>query len=281
MIKGISYWALENDPDIVKALADAKSAGFEALELAIGTEGHLTVDATEEQCSDIRAACDDSGLVVETLASAMSWKCNPVSDDPAERAMAIEQNRKAIERAAWLGCSSYLLVPGVICNPWNPNNAVRYDRAVERATRLVGELLETAEQMGVEICIENVWNGMFYSPLELAEFIDLFDSDYVGVYFDVGNVIGCHAYPPHWIEILGQRILRVHVKGFRWEPETNSWKFCRLLDGEVPWQRVVKALQGIGYDKTIIAEVSPPGGDLLEATSAGLDQILAYGRAID
>jgi len=278
VIKGISYWSVEGgsdgSADIVRALADAKQAGFEALELAIGTSGHLTVDATEEQCSDIRACCDESGLVVETLASGMSWKVNPVSDDPAERALAIKQNRQAIERAAWLGCSSYLLVPGVVCTPWNPGSAVRYDLALDRATRLVGERLETAEQLEVEICVENVWNGMFYSPIEFAEFVDQFASPYCGVYFDAGNLVGIHQYPPHWIEILADRIRRVHVKGFRFDTKQNAWSFCRLLDGEVPWRETVRALREVGYDRTIVAEMMPYAEDLLDQTSKAMDEIL-------
>jgi len=279
MINGISYWSVEGgsdgSADIMRALADAKQAGFAALELAIGTQGVLTVDATEEQCSDIRAACDDSGLVIETLASGMSWKCNPVSDDATERAQAIADNRKAIERAAWLGCSSYLLVPGVVCTPWNPNKAVRYDLAVERASRMVGELLETAHRVGVEICVENVWNGMFYSPLELAEFVDAFASENLGVYFDVGNVLGYHQYPPHWIELLGDRIKRVHVKGFGFDIENNAWKFCRLMEGQVPWGPVMDALRSIGYDKTVIAEIMPHEEGMLEDTAKSLADILS------
>lgn len=278
MKKGISYWSVEGGGDgsasISRALTDAKEAGFEALELAIGTEGRLTIDATEEQCSDIRALCDESGLVVETLASGMSWKVNPVSDDPAERAQAIVQNRQAIERAAWLGCTSYLLVPGVVCTPWNINSAVRYDLAIERATRLVGELLETAEPLGVEICVENVWNGMFYSPIEMAEFVDQFASDACGVYFDAGNVVGIHQYPPHWIELLGERIKRVHIKGFRFDTDSSAWSFCRLREGDVPWARVVDSLQRIGYDKTLVAEMMPYADDLLAHTSNAMDQIL-------
>jgi len=40
------------------------------------------------------------------------------------------------------------------------------------------------------LCIENVWNGLFYSPIELRDFVDSFDSEKLGVYLDVGNLIG-------------------------------------------------------------------------------------------
>lgn len=53
--------------------------------------------------------------------------------------------------------------------------------------------------------IENVWNKFLLSPLEFRSFIDSFNSEYVGAYFDVGNVL-LTGYPEHWIKILGSRI---------------------------------------------------------------------------
>ena len=39
------------------------------------------------------------------------------------------------------------------------------------------------------IAIENVWNNFMLSPVESAQFVDSFNSKYVGWHFDVGNVI--------------------------------------------------------------------------------------------
>lgn len=49
------------------------------------------------------------------------------------------------------------------------------------------------------------------SPLEFRDFVDKFDSEYVGVYFDVGNVL-LTGYPEHWIKILGKRIKKSILK---------------------------------------------------------------------
>ena len=87
-----------------------------------------------------------------------------------------------------------------------PGSAViDYEYAYERAQESIRKLVPYAESAGVAIAIENVWNKFLLSPLELRTFIDEIGSDYVGSYFDVGNVVH-NGYPEHWIRILGERI---------------------------------------------------------------------------
>ncbi len=286
MIKAISYWSLEHGlagtHPIDDALRDAKAAGFAGLELAISPppdapgEGVLTTESTESDCERIREQIDGSGLVVETLASGMTWGFNPLSNDADVRERSVKLHEAALQRAAWLGCEAMLFVPGVVTSPIAPDERVRYDHAVERCRENVKRLAETAERVGVDLCLENVWNGLFYSPLEFASFIDDIGSGRVGVYFDVGNVLGYQQHPPHWIELLGDRIKRVHFKDYKdefgWQ---GTYEFGRLGEGDVPWPETMKALRGIGYDKTVVAEMLPHAPGLLEHTSQEMDRILA------
>lgn len=279
MVKCASYWSMKDGlagtHPVGDALAQAKAAGFSGMELCIGLEGVLTPRSTRAECEAIRGQVAASGLVVETLASGMSWARNPVSNDADTRREAVRLHADALERAAWLGCKAMLFVPGVVGSPIAPAERVRYDRAIERARETVGALLETAERVGVDLCLENVWNGMFLSPIELAAFIDSFKSPRLGVYFDAGNLLGYHQHPPHWVELLGPRIRRVHIKGFRhefgWE---GKYAFCGLLDGDVPWPETMAALRGIGYKGTVVAEMMPWDEGLLRRTSEAMDRIL-------
>ncbi len=276
MIKTISMWSLpgglENTLPADEAAAMAKSAGFEALELCIGSSGVLNTGTSKAECHAMRAAIDACGIKVETLASGMSWGVNPTSDDPEIREQAFELHAAALERASWLGLEALLFVPGVVQSPICPDENVRYDLAFERASHVVGRLLEVAEKVGVDLLLENVWNGLFYSPIEFAVFIDSFRNDRLGIYFDAGNVLGYHQDPAHWIEILGNRIRRVHIKDFKKSMGTLEG-FCDLLEGDVPFARVMQALREIGYEKTIVAEMIPWNEGLLERTNAAMDRI--------
>jgi L-ribulose-5-phosphate 3-epimerase len=284
MIKSISYWSMQNGlagtHPIADALEQANLAGFDGLELCIGLQGVLTPQTSLTECERIRRQIDDSGLVVETLASGMSWACNPTSNDEIVRAKAIDIHIAAIERAAWLGCQALLFVPGVVNSPIAPTENIRNDLAVNRARIAVSRLLEVADEFGVDLCLENVWNGLFLSPLELSAFIDSFCSERLGVYFDVGNVLRYHQYPSHWIELLGERVKRVHVKDFteRFDWDGN-YSFCELGGGDVKWPETMRALGAISYNSTIVAEIMPYYEGVLEQTSVALDVILSFSES--
>ncbi|MEM8736980.1 MAG: sugar phosphate isomerase/epimerase family protein [Planctomycetota bacterium] len=277
---GISYWSLEQGLDnthpIDRALAEVKAAGLDALELAIGEQGVIHVGSTQAECEAIRREVDAAGVHVSTVAAGLSWGCNPVSNDPAVREKSNTLIEAALQRVAWLGGEAFLYVPGIVGCPFVTDEKVRYDHALERCEQNVRRLLKTAESLGVDLCLENVWNGMLLSPIELSGFIDRIGSERLGVYFDVGNVLGYHQHPPHWIECLGERIKRVHVKDFKHEfGWQGQYDFCALGEGDVPWPETVAALRAVGYDRTVIAEMLPHSPGLVEQAAVAMKKIFA------
>ncbi|MCL2646284.1 MAG: sugar phosphate isomerase/epimerase [Phycisphaerales bacterium] len=279
MIKSISYWSLQNGLEgtgpIEESLLQAKSHNFKGVELAIAETGVLTPGSDEATCRRYRSLGEKHGMAIETLASGMTWGCSPSDLDPAVRRKSIDLHKAAIQRAAWLGAKSMLFIPGAIRIPWVPTyKQVPYQQALEWARHAVQALAPIAQQNKIELCLEIVWNGMFYSPVEFAAFVDSFQSDWVGVYFDVGNVMGFEQDPAHWIDYLGKRIRRVHLKDFKRDLRNMSG-FCDLLAGDVNWPEVMKSLKAIHYNKTLVAEMIPADDAILAKTSAALDKIMS------
>jgi hexulose-6-phosphate isomerase len=279
MKKCISYWSIDGGlagtRPVEEAMKEAKSAGFDGIELAIATEGVLHTQTDQRTCESYRALAQKHGLALETIAAGLSWGCSPTDADQATREKSIKLHADALQRTAWLGATAMLMVPGAVTIPWEPKyGPVRYDQASQWARDAAKRLAAVAEKVGVDLGLENVWNGMFYSPLEFRDFVDSTGSSRVGAYFDVGNVLGYHQHPPHWIEILGPRIRRVHIKDFKKAIGTLAG-FCDLLEGDVPWKETMAALRKIGYDKTLVAEMMPPDPTLLARTKAALDKIVA------
>ncbi len=280
MIKGISYLSFENGLEgtypIDLAIKEAKSHGFSALELAISNQGVLTTSATQQECRKIRQQIDQSGLFVDSLASGMSWAINPTSEDESMRKQSVALHKDALKVAGYLDCKALLYVPGVVKSPIS-SEIVRYDRALERARKAINELLPIAEDLDIDLCIENVWNGLFYSPIEFMDFVDSFDSEKLGVYLDIGNLIGYQQYPPHWVELLGPRIKRVQIKDYRENFDwTGNFSFCDLGTGDVPWQETIKSLKQIDYKSTVIAEMLPWDETLLARTSSAMDALFDF-----
>jgi hexulose-6-phosphate isomerase len=280
LIKGISYLSfengLENTQSIESALEQTKTYGFDALELGISTEGVLTTKTSKDECAQIRKIINESGIFVDSLTNGLSWGVSPTSNDEATRAHSISLHKDAIQVASNLGCKAFLFVPGVVKSPIS-SEIVRYDNALERIRDAINQLLPIVEDLDIDLCMENVWNGFFYSPIELRDFIDSFSSNKLGVYLDVGNLIGCQQYPPHWIELLNSRIKRVQIKdyqeNFDW---TGSFSFCDIGAGDVPWKETIEALKSINYQNTIIAEMLPWDETILSRTSAAMDQLFDF-----
>jgi len=280
LIKGISYLSFENglsnNESIDSALIQTQSNGFDALELSVSNEGVINTNLSESDCSAIRQKIDDSGVFVDSIATGMSWGISPTSDDAEVRKNSIKLHQDAIRVASHLDCKALLFVPGVVKSPISPE-IVRYDRALDRLREAINQMLPIAEELDVDLCMENVWNGFFYSPIELRDFVDSFESDKLGVYLDIGNLIGYQQYPPHWIELLNSRIKRVQIKDFQENFDwTGSFSFCDLGAGDVPWKETVSALKSIQYKSTIIAEMLPWDETILSRTSVAMDQIFDF-----
>ncbi len=280
MIKGISYLSFENglsnNEPIESALSQTKSNGFDALELSVSNEGVINTNTSKTECETIRQQIDDSGVFVDSIATGMSWGISPTSDDEVVRKNSIRLHQEALKVASYLECKALLFVPGVVKSPIS-SEIVRYDRALDRLRDAINQLLPIAEDLDVDLCMENVWNGLFYSPIELRNFVDSFNSDKLGVYLDIGNLIGYQQYPPHWIELLNSRIKRVQIKDFQENFDwTGSFSFCDIGTGDVPWKETIEALKTINYQNTIIAEMLPWDETILSRTSAAMDQLFDF-----
>lgn len=278
MKKGISYWSFEGGLDGTASYAEvfkeARAAGFDAVEPALSGAGELTPSTSKEDCAKIAEAAKAEGIELSSLATGLFWETSLTANDPAVREQAMDVARSLIEKAAWIGVDAVLVVPGAVDVFFlDDADVIPYDVCYERSLDALKKLAPVAEGHKVKIGIENVWNKFLLSPLEMRDMVDKVGSDYVGVYFDAGNVL-LTGFPQHWIRILGERIVRVHIKDFKTSVGTAD-AFCDLLQGDVPWKETMQALKDVGYDSYVTAEMIPPKEGLIEATSKAMDEILA------
>ena len=275
MKKGISIWSFA-ETDLKKCMLLAKDAGFDGIELALDEHGEVSMDSTDEDILKIKKMAEDIGLELYSVASGLYWTYNYTSANEENVRYAKEITKKQLHIASLLGCDTILVVPGAVEVAFDPGEVVEYDVAYERAQNALKELAPYAEEKGVSIGVENVWNRFLLSPMEMARFIDEIGSDYVGSYFDIGNVLFA-GYPEHWIKILSGRIKKVHFKDYR-RSAGDLYGFVDLLSGDVNWPAVMGKLCDIGYDDWVTAEMLPPythyPETILYNTSNAMDKIL-------
>ncbi len=252
MKKGITIWSFPKGT-LEETFILAKKAGYDGVELSLDSEGEINLNSTEEDIKKIKASADKYGIELYSVATNLHWDYNLVSDNKESAEMAKTIIKKQIDVASWLGCNTVLVVPGAVGIDWVPNcELIDYDVAYERALAGIKEVSAYAEEKKVSIGLENVGNKLLLSPIEFRDFIDKVGSEYVGAYFDVGNILRT-GYPEQWIRILNKRIKKIHIKDFK----KASASFVNLMEGNVDFPAVMEALNEIGYDDFITAEMGP------------------------
>ena len=276
MKKGINIWSFPAG-STKDSLVLAKEAGFEGVELALNAEGELSMTSSEKEILAVKKIADDLGLSLYSLSSGLCWDYRLSDDDAAMRQKAKDMIKRQLDMAKLLGADTILVIPGVVNVSFShPEVKVAYDVVYERALEGIGELSAYAEALKVNIGLENVWNKFLLSPMEMRDFIDKIGSEYVGSYLDIGNTLYC-SYPEDWVRILGKRIKKVHFKDYRMEAG-GLHGFVDLLAGDVNYPEVVNALDEIGYDGWVSAEMIPNYKHYTETiiynTSNAMDKIL-------
>lgn len=275
MKKGINRWSMPADWSIQQCLEVAREAGFEGVELALDETGELSLESNEQQVRAIAQLAADLGLELKSLATGLFWRYPLTANEHEIRGKAKSVVVKALDIASWLGADTILVVPGVVSASSANTERTAYGDAWDRALEALRELAPEAEERQISIGVENVWNKFLLSPVEMREFIDSVGSEYVGVYFDVGNVL-LYGFPEDWIRVLGKRIKKVHFKDYRVAVGTLAG-FVNLLEGDVNWPEVMAAFEEIGYEDYVYTELSPykyNSDNLIYDISRAMDRIL-------
>ena len=266
----------ENGPQFRKGVKLSMIAGDDALEAKFARAAEagfagIDVNGAARDLPALLAARDATGVPVHGVVYDASWNERFSSPDPVTRSKAVAGLEEALRDCKALGGTSVLVIPGVV------DEDTAYADAYARAEIEISKALPVAEETGVDILFENVWNNFLLSPLEFARFIDGFDSPRVGAYFDIGNVVRS-GWPEQWIAVLGKRIRKLDVKEFsrKLQKEEGLYKGfgVELGEGSIDWARVLRALEQTGYRGWATAEV--PGGDLerLTAIADRMDEVL-------
>jgi len=277
--KSINQWCFPNDWTWERVFGLCKKADFQGVEICIdyapffdalgkekqegliaeiaksvgstlGKSKSLSFDSSTSELKKVKGIASDNGLEISSLLTIAQFYYTLMHPDDRIWKTGIDLVKKLIDLAVIMEAPNLLVVPGVV------TSTVSYDFGFKRLEEAIWELKEDAEKKKVGLGIENIWGKILYSPLEMRDFVDRFKSPYIGVHFDVGNVIQ-YGYPDQWIRILGkERILNIHLKDYS-ETINNIRGFTHLFLGSVPWERVMNALKDIGYTGYLIAEVPP------------------------
>lgn len=251
------------DLTLEQRLTLAGDAGFD------GVDFDQAGEHTEEEA---REAVRKSGVFVHNAINHAHWSKRLTSGNDADRNQGIKNIAHCIRVSHAAGGNGVLIVTG------RASDGKSEKEVNDRCADAIRSLLPLAASLGQPILIENVWNQMFYdhgappeqTPQKFIDFVDSFNSPWVGMYYDIGNHWK-YGQPGEWIRAFGRRCVKLDVKGFS---RKNS-KFTDIGAGDLPWKDVQKALSDINFTGWATAEVG--GGNLERLKKVRSQMIEAFG----
>lgn len=263
MLKTLKIGMVRVEGDMTAKFKAAKEAGFEGIEL----------NSPEIDVAETLKAIEESGLPVDGSVCSTHWNIRHTSPDAEVRGKALADLETAIRQTHAVGGHTVLLVVG-------HGQDGPEDEIMPRSIENIKKALPLCAELGMTIAIENVWNQFLYehngpddqSAQKFVDYVDAFDSPWVGMQFDIGNHWK-YGSPGDWIRQLGRRVVKLDIKGFSRE----TGKFTEITEGDLPWADVRNALDEINYYGWVAAEVG--GGDLAKLTKIAtqIDQALNLG----
>ena len=254
--KAVMYGTIGYKGSVLEKFRALKAAGFEGVE----PMSHMNQD-------EVVRALDETGLKAASVCCNTHWAKPLSSPDPTARQEGLEGLEQALKDAKRYGASSVLLVPGRVTKD------VSYDDCFKRSSIEIRKAIPLAQELGVKIAVENVWNDFVTKPEQAVAFLEEINSPQVGWHFDIGNCVR-YSPPETWIPVLGKRILKLHVKEFS---KIRQFK-VRFFEGDNHWPAIMKALDEVGYQGWGISE--QPGeqtadADSMKDLSERMDRIFA------
>lgn len=261
---GISGLVIPGEWSFDEILTRITADGYSAFELAQRDEGYLTFDSTEAELRDLAAKAADAG--VELVSMCPGFRGRPkdfMTNDAAIREASIGTVTDCMKMTRCTGVDTMLLVLGAL----TPD--LYYDQAYRNALDGMRKLAPIAEDLGVKLAIEYVWNKFLLSPMEFAQFCDEVDSPNVGFYFDPGNM-AIFSYPEQWVRICGRHLMAVHMKDFK----RQGFEWTPLGEGDVDFPAVMAELRKTGFDGALVSEVDQTLAPFAD-TAQAIERIVA------
>jgi hexulose-6-phosphate isomerase len=252
MKKSIGDNMIPKDWGFAKGLELVKRAGYDGIELWLGDMPWFQMNTTDADVRALRRAVESAGLVVSNVSTGLHWGSPLSARDPTVRARAARIVERQIETAARLGADAVLVVAGLV------TEEVPYNEVYQRCVEALKPLGDTAKQAGVRIGCENcnAEQRFLMSPREFWQFLNDVNHPAVGIHLDVGNIHD-NGFAEQWIEMLGSRITRIHVKDvLRHRGRCGDQSvYTNLLLGDNNWPAIRAALTKVGYDGWLVAEM--------------------------
>ena len=216
-----------------------------------------------------------NGITIWQVHGPWRWPAkDSTSEDRAERLLSM---KKSIRMASVLGATYWVIHPIMPCGVEEIGTSDAL-KTWELNLEFMRELLKTAKELGVTICMENLpFAGFSMSrPEKVWEFVKEINDDNFKICIDTGHVsVFDDLDVGDVVKKFGDEIRVFHIHDSRYNQDAHLMPFMGVID----WENFASALKDIGFDGVFSFETMPPYGlpdFLFEKTSKLLCEYAQY-----
>jgi sugar phosphate isomerase/epimerase len=175
-----------------------------------------------------------------------------------------EDLQKAIRCAHIMGCDKVRVFTGTrVAEP---------EKVYQRVAEIIGSMASIAEKEKVYLLVENEGSQNVGTARELADFLKLIPSKWVGFNWDPHNAYGKETAYPDGFDILPRkRMMNVQVKGKGIMPSSPE---------KEDWKAILTALDKDGYKGKVGLETHIFDGTLIPAAHTSMDEMMRIVREL-
>ena len=236
-----SYWGNEWRCDYIETAGKIQKEGFDIMEVGAG---HL-LEMSDLQLLELKNTCSELGLQITANIGPAKEK-DVASKDPSVREAGISYLTDIMKNMVKIGAKK---IVGVMYTYWpNDFSDLNKDEIWSRGVESVGKMAKTAEELGIEMCLEVV-NRFETHILNTCE---------EGVKFcrEVGSPNVKLLLDTFHMNIEEDNIAKAVRCAGNYMGELHVGEGNRKLPGQgaLPWREIGKALQEIGYEGSVVME---------------------------
>lgn len=227
-------WSLE------RALAEARRLGCEGLELRLLDGQLIEPDLPRSEQDRVGRLLLESGIGLVAVDSSIRL----VSEHPeAEVESALRSFLELV--AGWSA-------PLVRVFGGSPPAGMSNEEAVARAARLLERAARHGARLGVRVGLET--HDSFSAAAVVARALARAPSPEIGVIWDLLHTHRMGEAPVEVWDLVGPRLLSVHIKDARRAVNGTGWELVPLGEGEVPVHESLAVLRRGGYKGWLVVE---------------------------
>lgn len=185
------------------------------------------------------------------------WRYPPRDLTEEDRSERMEKMKKSIRSTAVLGCKNWVIHPIM---PYGENDADTQNaqKTWDMNIKFMSELLKTAKEYGITICLENMPMRKFSlaTPEKILKFVKEINDENFKICLDTGHVsVFEDLNMGDELRRLGDKIRVLHVHDNKWGADLHLAPYFGIID----WESFANALADIGFNGCFSLETMPSG----------------------